>query len=288
MESARITRIGPTSAARYAADLEIFLPRQGESSFANIPFEVEASFGEQEFTDDEGFGFKLSFRRVFLEVIPEGCEILRENRYQRSLPKDQFQHLLKSVHESSGAGKANVKSGVSLRLAQVLSALGVETSAHVEVEKNIQAGNFQSVESDLEFKIVRWIGANRWQIGHEVLGDPSELSGELRGGYLSQIGDDREEGSSNPLCNLGPTKNAKYSASVELRARKLDCIYQPLGKERNEARWAKKNRNQIERLLTLKMLEEQNRRDGLAPPEGEVVLARGSIEVAKPRKLRNK
>ncbi|WP_298852238.1 hypothetical protein [uncultured Ruegeria sp.] len=288
MESARVTRIGPNSAARFAADLEIFLPRQGESSFSNIPFEVEASFGEQDFTDEGGFGFKLSFRRVFLEVITVGCEILRDNRYQRSLPRDQFQHLLKSVSDSSSMRKASAGAGVSLQLSRVLSALGIESSAHVEAQKSINTGDFQSLESDLEFKIVRWVGANRWQIGHEVLGDPSELSGELRGGYLSPIGDGREEDSSNPLCSLGPTKNTKYSAIVELRARKRDCVYRPLGKQRNEDRWASKNRTQIERLLTLKMLEEQNRKDGLSPPEGEVVLARGSIEVAKPRKPKKK
>lgn len=284
MEEARISRIGPTSAARYAADLELFLPRQGETVFSNVPFEIEASFGEQEFTDNDGFGFKLSFRRAFIEIVPENCEISREGRYQRSLPKEQFRHLLKRVNESSSAKKARISGGVSLQFSKILSALGIETSLHGEVQKTLQSGDTQSIESHLDFKIVRWVGASRWQIGHEVIGDPSEASGELRGGYLSQLGDDVDEGSSNPLCFLIPERGSRFAATVELRARKRDCVYLPLGEERNEERWAKKNRTQIERLLTLKMLEEQNRADGLNPPEGEVVLSRGRIEVSKSRK----
>ncbi|WP_299733126.1 hypothetical protein [uncultured Tateyamaria sp.] len=284
MEDARINRIGPTSAARYAADLETFLPRQGESIFSRVPFEIEASFGEQEFTDNDGFGFKLSFRRAFVEVIPENCEISRDGRYQRSLPRDQFHHLLKRVSESSSSKKGIASGGVSLQFSKILSALGIETSLHGEMQKKIQTGDMQSTESQLEFKIVRWVGASRWQIGHEVIGDPNEPSGELRGGYFSQLGDDAEDGSSNPLCFLIPKKGSKFSASVELRARKRDCVYSPLGDERNEESWAKKNKTQIERLLTLRMLEEQNRADGLSPPEGEVVLARGHIEVSKSRK----
>lgn len=286
MENARITRIGPTSAARYAADLELFLPRQGESVFSNVPFEIEVSFGEQEFTDDSGFGFKLSFRRAFIEIISDNCEISRDGRYQRTLPKEQFQHLLRRVSESSSQKKARASGGVSLKFSKLLSALGFESDLHAEVQKSIQSGDTQSFESHLNFKIVRWIGANRWQIGHETIGDPNEPSGELRGGYLTLLGDDIVDGSSNPLCFLNPIKGSKYNATVELRAKKLDCVYLPLGDERSEERWAKKNKVQIERLLTLKMLEEQNRADGLNPPEGEVVLARGSIEVSKSRTIK--
>ncbi|WP_152615735.1 hypothetical protein [Leisingera sp. ANG-M1] len=281
MEDIQISRLNLTSAARYAADLEVFLPRQGETMFANLPFDVEASFGEQEFTDEDGFGFKLSFRRAFIEVIPENCEIAREGRYQRSLPREKFQHLLKRVSEDHGSRRMNASGGISLRLAKLLSAVGIESKLHAEVQRSLQSGDIQSIESQLDFKIVRWVGAGRWQIGHEVIGDPNELSGELRGGYFTPPGDEITEGALNPLCFLNPTGGNEYTAIVELRARKRDCIYQPLGEERNEARWAKKNRVQIERLLTLKMLEEQNRKDGLSPPEGEVVLARGGIVVCK-------
>lgn len=114
MDEATISRKGPTSAARYAADLELFLPRQGEVAFEQTPLELEVSFGEQDFTDSDGFGFKLSFRRAFIEVILEDCEILKEGRYKRSLPKEQFRHLLKRFSEKKGTKRGGARGGFSL------------------------------------------------------------------------------------------------------------------------------------------------------------------------------
>ncbi|MEO0666727.1 MAG: hypothetical protein AAFZ99_02315 [Pseudomonadota bacterium] len=275
----RVTRTGPTCAARYAADLELFLPRQGQQKYDQLPLEIEVSLGEHQFSEGDGFGFSLRFRQVIVEVIMNDCEMSREGRYERKVDKEAFHHYLKRIKDKSTSKRGSVSTGISARLSQVLSALGVEASVMAEAEAQLRAGDIETLESRIDFKIVRWAGAGRWHIGHEVLGDPNELDGTLKGGYISQPKDAQSTPELSPLCVLLPLSQVGYAATVELRARKNDCVYKPLGPERNEERWERKNRSQIEHVLALKMLEEQNRRDGFQAPEGEIILSRGRINV---------
>ena len=111
----------------------------------------------------------------------------------------------------------------------------------------------------------------------------------LRGLYLNKPADGRAGDDYNPLCILNPVGRRPYAVTVELRAKKRDCVYLPLGDEPTGQAWEKRNKNQIERLLALKMLEELNRADGLDPPEGELILARAMLGVrARRRRKENK
>ena len=66
---------------------------------------------------------------------------------------------------------------------------------------------------------------------------------------------------------------------MELRALKSDCVYLPgISKPAAEV-WAQRNREKIENILVLKMLEEQNRADGEQNPDGEIVLPRARLFV---------
>ena len=286
MSGADYERIPPTCALRYAAELELFKPRQGEGNFERTPLELEVSLGEQLFTGDTNrglIGFKLRFRRVILEVLVKNGQISRDDRYQRTLSQEEFSQYLKRVSESTQVAEGSLEGGVSGPLSKILSAIGVDVSAHAKVAGDIKRGRSSAIESSVSLKIVRWIGTGRWEIGHEELGDPGEIDGLLKGAYLSYPGDGRSREDYNPLCYVEPHGN-RYSVGVELRARLADCVYIPEGLMKEEPSWSRKNRQIIEARLVQKMLQEQNERDGLDPPEGEVVLARGGLLIKKTRR----
>lgn len=265
-------------AARYAAALEVFPPSQGEGSFSSTPLHVEVSLGAQEFRDEHGIGFELRFRRVILDLVVEGCEIEQRDRYERTLPPEDYNHFLRRVAETSRLGEAQGSLGVTGLLNRILGSFGVEANAQSSVAAKLLSEQRSEIESRLSVKIVRWAGAGRWEIGHEIIGDPNEIDGLLKGAYLSSPGDGRNNDDSNPLCKLSPTGSDDYRVSIELRARKIDCDYRPLGAKSSGPIWGRLNKQKIEKILILKMLEEANRADDLAPPEGEVVLARASLE----------
>lgn len=279
MDTADVTyeREPARHAARYAAALELFSPVQGEGTFLETPLLVEVSLGAQEFRDRDGFGFELRFRRVIVEVSVEGCEIARGGRYERTLPPEDYSHFLKRVAETSRLGDAQGRIGVAGLLKRILGGVGIEAEAEFLATAKLLSEQRSEIESRLSVKIVRWAGAGRWEIGHEIAGDPNEIDGLLKGAYLSPPGDGRGAKNSNPLCRLQPHGEADYRAVVELRARKVDCNYRVLSSRRTELRWRQVNRERIEKILALKMLEEANRAEGMEPPEGEVVLARAAL-----------
>lgn len=270
-------------AVRYAAALEVFPPPQGEGTFSTTPLHVEASLGAQEFRGDTGIGFELRFRRVILELIADRCEIAQRDRYERTLPPEDYNHFLRRVAETSRLGEARGSLGVTGLLNRILGSFGVEADAQSSVAAKLLSEQRSEIESRLSVKIVRWIGAGRWEIGHEIIGDPNEIDGLLRGAYLSVRGDGRKKDEPNPLCKLHPIGEEDYRVSIELRARKIDCEYRPLGGKLSGPIWSRLNREKIEKILALKMLEEANHAEGLTAPEGEVVLARASLEARRKR-----
>jgi hypothetical protein len=183
------------------------------------------------------------------------------------------------VVDTSRLAKAEARGGLSRILSNLFSALGVEASAHAEVAASLQRGDTKTIESKIKFKIVRFIPNTRWEIGHQELGDPSEIGNLLRGRYLNEPADGRAEDEYNPLCYVEPLDRRRYAVTVELRAKKADCHYIPLGREAGGETWEKQNKTQIQWLLAFKMLEELNCADGLEPPEGEVILARARLTV---------
>jgi hypothetical protein len=128
-EDAVYERDGPTCALPLAAYLELFMPRQGEGRFACSPLEIEVSLGEQELSNENGFGFSLRFRRVVVALGLEGCELAREGRYERTLPAEDFVQFLKRVVDTTRFAKGEARGGASKFLSTVLSALGIELSA---------------------------------------------------------------------------------------------------------------------------------------------------------------
>ena len=277
-DDASFSRRGPTNAMRYAAELELFLPRQGEGRFSNAPLEIEVSLGEQEFRDKDGIGFCLRFRRVIVEIIPKYCEIERDQRYRRTLPREDFTQFLKRVVEKGRLGRVGAKAGMN-GLSKILAAVGIDMALTGEVAASLESNNTQTIESKVDFPIVRWVAAGRWEIGHSVLGDPSELDGCLKGGYFGDPGDGRTPDDYNPLCILKPRGSRDYHVDIELRAKFGDCAFRSLSDERDEEEWAKKNKEEIMRILALKLLREQNRSDGLEPPDDELILGRSRLIV---------
>lgn len=274
----------PKSVARYAAELELFVPRQGQADWLKTPLEVEVSLGEQTFIDgtsEDRFGFTLRFRKVILDVTTYNCVISRTGRYERTLPQDEFKQFIKRVIESSRMAGAEGGMGVSSSLTKLLSAVGLDLSAHARVAGEIKKGNLTSIESSLPFKLVRWVGAGRWEIGHDQIGDPREIDGLLKGAYFSHPSDGRSAEDTNPVCFIEPSGTANYSVVVELRARLGDCVYFPVGDLPPEPLWVRRNKDTVEALLVQKMLRERNRADGHKPPEGEIILSRGRLVIRR-------
>ena len=199
------------------------------------------------------------------------------------MPAEDFLQLLKRVIDTSRLARGEAKGGSSNLLSNLLFTLGIELSAKAEVAASLQRGDTRTVESKINFKIVRFLANARWEIGHAELGDPSEIDGLLRGSYFNKPADGRKADEYNPLCYVEPDGRRRYAVTVELRARKADCVYRPLGDESGGEAWEKGNKVLIENLLTFKMLEEQNRNDGLEPPEDEVILARAKLTVRNKR-----
>ncbi|MBL8659755.1 MAG: hypothetical protein JNM75_08370 [Rhodospirillales bacterium] len=276
-EDVAYERDEPSCAVPLAASLELFGPSQGKGCFSRSPLEIEVSVGEQNLRNGEGFGFSLHFRRVIVALLFENCELMREGRYERTLPAEDFVQFLKRVVDTSRIAKGQVKAGTTKLLSSFLSTLGIELSAQANVVGSLERGDTKTIESKINFKIVRFVAGARWEIGHEILGDPTEIDNLLRGSYFNQPADVRNEAEYYPLCFVEPVGRRPYAVTIELRAKKADCVYVPLGNEPAGDPWERKNKEAIERLLALKMLKEQNQADALQCPEDEIILARARL-----------
>ena len=270
-----------TCAVRYAAELEIFPPRQGAEDFDRAPLQLEVTLGRCDFQGSPSgldVGFALQFRRVIVEIFLENAELALDGRYIRTLGNEVFKRSIRRTMEASTLHGSERGGGISIGLNRIFSALNIDGNLRSRLAKEFKRGNFDSIESAPPFPLVRYASGRRWEIGHTDLGDPSQMDGILHGSYLSAKPDAEEEYS--PLCYIIPVEERPFSVMVELRASLRDCVYSPLGTVRNEAKWMQRNREMVERRLVTKMLQEQNRLDGHDPPPGEIILARGQIEFA--------
>lgn len=282
---AKFLREPTACAARFAADLELFAPRQGTEKFDRMPLEIEVSLGEEEFSDEEGFGFRLRFRKVIVEVYLEKAEISKYDRYQRTIPKEEFSELLERIAESAQSIGGEAEVSVAPNIGNLLRFLGLGLSVNGRISGDTASKKVNKTVLHNTVRVVQWAGAGRWQVGHEKLGDPLTVDGLLSGAYFYQSADDRNAEDLNPLCYVEPATNANYSGFVELRARKKDCRYFPSDSSDSSEIEYSKNKTAIERVTTLRMLEEANRRDGMNPPDGEIILARSHFAVKKKRRV---
>lgn len=288
MSDLKVKRTIEDPVAPYAAALEVFRPRQGEESIDQLPVSLEVTLGDQEFIDPEatdGFGVVLSFRRVIIALYPEGCEVAQSGRYERTIASDVF---LKAISEQRNtatdtAASATVEGGVGVEASWFakfkLGAFSKAEAAHAR--KNAKA---VSIDAVAQCAIVSIMPQHRWEIGRfieDATGEREGPLGVLRGSFFDDPSTGGEGGTD--LCIVTATGKKGLKVTVELRARIADCILMPQGQQMEGRALHHLNKALIEQRLGVKMIEERNRKRGLTPPPGEVILARGSVSVKPER-----
>ena len=272
-----------THALPHAAGLKIWPPSQGSSAnFNEIPIDAEVSFHRQHHRDETGFGFDVKFKNAILDFYLSGGQIKKVGQYEKSLSDQEFLRSLQKVAErnSSFGGKLGFQSKLSLK--SVIEKAGFDAHAAGHIESQVSKGSIESFKSQLGKKIVKKIPQDRWRIGHEPFGEPREIDGALNGAYFWEAGDGRgQEDEANQVCLIEPLHGDQYSIEMEVRAKRGDFIYIPIGEQINEEKWKKRNKEKIEKFIIERMLQESNKKDGIPPPEDEVVLARTLITVKK-------
>lgn len=266
----------PVCAVPYAAELEVFPSESVLLPARSVPIDAQVSFGSEEFIDSgrSEEGFRLSFRRAIVEVRVHQARISQQNRYERTLPKEQFCQIVNKISEESGIGKGKVDGGLSAAIRAVMAVFGVDFRAAASIERSMRKGDILSVEGENPFKLVRYVAAGRWEIGHEEFGDPTELDGLLRGSYIRTQPHESENAA---LCHIENVNEAGFEVTIELRVKFADCDYVPLGSMVPKEHWRRINKAVVEKQLVMKMLQEDGRAYGFTPPEGEVILARAGL-----------
>ena len=151
----RYLKEGPSHAVEDALTLEVLGPGQGQGSFSRTPVEIEVSAGDMEFREGE-IAISLKFRRVFVALILENCHLAIDGRYERTLDGEKYKHLIKQVEAvaRSVSGNASAELGIGAKL---LSYVGIKASAGGAVKASSGKDNTSMVESNLPFKIVRFV-----------------------------------------------------------------------------------------------------------------------------------
>jgi len=279
----------PEFAFPNTATIELYEPEDEEKLFSCCPLLVDLFIGDEPIYPggEKRAGFTLRFKRVFLALALRECTVDRKQRYEYVLPTEDFNQVLQRVVENSKSGEVGAKAQTNTILKSLLSAFGLDAEAKVNVEASIKSGKIDTLDSKLKFKLVRCISNRRWEIGHEFLGDPTEMDSLLRERYLHKSNYGEPEDKRPPLCLMKPKGRKPYIIDVELRARKSDCVYVPIS-SRSVRGQSHSKKEKIEELYVLKVLETQNRRDGFVLPRGEVVLARSVLKVRRKRTSRKK
>lgn len=279
-----VTREHPTHAVPQAAELTLGFPRQDHDDLCQVPLKANVILGQQTFKEGD-FGFTLRFRSVYVALRCERCTVSGDMRYIRSIPREDFVRAikkeLKRTNDAGAGGRAGVDSSL---LSRLLPLLGFHAEIHGKAEISSANAVDELLERVTVARIVTPLPDATWCIGLEGLGDPQQHAWFLEGTYLSQSPDVIwMEDDDPPLCLLEPGDGATFTVTIELRARDAEgsCAYLPLGRSREDEDWVKDNKERIERLLLLKQLREQNHQDGLDPPEGELILARGRLSLRK-------
>lgn len=275
-----------------AAHLELFQAQPEDGDTSIVPLNVQVSFGEQDFWDNDlkRIGCRLRFRRATLAVKPVGTNIFRLMRYERTLPEEKVAQVIERLTESTDSSKKSLFGGLSAKLSPLYAIFGIDAGLRAEVEKSIIEDLKKRLESKASIKIVRWVGSGCWEIGHEELGDPTELDGFLKGSYFTAPPDDRPEEPNSALCYLENSDDAGFAVDIELRCKLSDCVYIPLGAKLNEPNSKRQYRLEAEQEAMRLMLLKHNQNLGIQAPPGELVLAQGTLNarpIVEARRERN-
>lgn len=284
LNDARVVHYSPDHAVKYAAQLAFSPPRQDRGGeFESMPLEAVVTFGEQEFREQDGFGFSLRFRRAVLALYLLRCNIFPGSEYERTLSNDESMQVFRRTNDIDFAGGAGASVNVGVNSQIPLLGIFAKGGAKADYTADMKRRELEVERFSKKYKIVGKIPNNRWEIGTQKHGDPTTESGCLHNMYFLPPGDtplDSETGYS-PLCIVGPNGKDNYAITAELRVRKADCVYIPHTAKNEKCSDINSNKLVMEKLVATKMLEEQNRRDGFDPPEGELIIARGRIYVER-------
>lgn len=263
------------------AELEVFKPRQDFNELSLAPLEIEVTCGTGGYSDREGFGFEVSFKRLHIDLLPNGCSIAHYPRFERTLQdvlfKKTSETLAQRTLNSEFSAQVNLEENY---LASILkSGLGLGGSAGQRTTRTNSVSN----ETDYFYKIVSWSGAKRITIGgknEQAEGDPRTDDSALKGQYFLDLNRYETAYLEAVLCHLIPNDaENSYSVNVVLSGNFKDAIYRPLGRVVREEAWIRRNKAAVEKALAFVTLRDQNIQEGFKPKANTVVFARGTFSV---------
>ncbi len=89
---ARVERRDHVDAFPSGVQLVTFVNQGGD--FLELPIQVDVIFGEEQVRDESGFGFAVKFRKCFLRLNLDRCQIVSStHRHQATLPPEDFVQL---------------------------------------------------------------------------------------------------------------------------------------------------------------------------------------------------
>ena len=211
----------PKPLLRHVASLRAW-PHQGGHPADMIALEIEAAFGTQTISQGkQSFQFKL--KRCFIDVSLENCSVLKDPpKYRRSLADDDYKIAITKLKETAASAEVSGKAKLGISLPDILDFLKLDASVGGEASKHNEDKRTTEVVINRKIQIVEALASDRWQIGHDTLGDPLN-DGFLAGDYLRPIpdGSPAEDvvGGQTVLCGLClDAGRSELKVIVELRA----------------------------------------------------------------------
>ena len=286
--SARVELRDHVDAFPRGVQLVTFVNQGG--NFLELPIQVDLIFGEEQVRDETGFGFALRFRKCFLRLNLERCQIVSStHRYQTTLPPEDFVQLVKRTIQKSRDTSGKIGASVDGLLSKILSSVGLEGTLGGSIEKTMQNLESDEYKSTIKYRIVEPTAGDSWRIGHEVLGDPRTLDQTLSGQYFRDIPDNSKGEGENgaALCAVGPDSVSQktYEVGVMVSCTFKDGVYLPLSEndednaERPSVDWNSVNRLKIEKLMILKSIRDDQVKNGWDVREGEFILSHAKVKI---------
>ncbi|MFG5384570.1 hypothetical protein [Yoonia sp. R2-816] len=287
-KTARVERRDNVSAFPRGAQLVTFVNQGG--NFFELPIQIDLIFGEEHVSDETGFGFSLRFRKCFLRLKLDRCQIINSTpRYQTTLPPEDFVQLVKRTIQKSRDASGKIGASVDGLLSKVLSSVGLEGALGGSIEKTMQNLEMDEYKSTIKYRIVEPTAGDSWRIGHEVLGDPRTLDQTLSGQYFRDKSDNTKEEAEDAtaLCAVGPDSELQktYEVGVMISCTFKDGVYLPIVENEdadlmpNSLDWRSSNRLKIEKLMMLKAIRDDQIKNGWDVHEGELIISHAKIKV---------
>lgn len=263
------------------AELELFKPRQDFDDLSLTPLEIEVTCGIGGYSDQDGLGFEISFKRLHIDLRPTNCNIAHYPRFEKTLQDTLFKRTSETQTQSGLKSEVSAKANLEDNyLAGILkSGLGLSAAK----ERNISETELTSKVTDYCYKIVSWSGAKRITIGgtnNKAEGDPRTEDNTLKGPYFLDLNRYEKAYLEAVLCHLIPNQGpTSYGVEVTLSGDFRDAVYRPLGRVLSEKAWIRKNKSAVEKALSLVTLRDQNIAEGFRPKQNAIIFARGNFSV---------